>query len=104
MNDIAADAERAMLREAAHVLPSKWREIVDVAAAPIPKTPDDTVAAPADPAAARLEQIEHIVVVMLENRSFDHMLGYLSLPVEEDGKGRADVDCRPTRSLRMAAT
>ena len=23
--------------------------------------------------------IEHIVVVMMENRSFDHMLGYLSL-------------------------
>jgi phospholipase C len=26
-----------------------------------------------------LERIEHIVVLMLENRSFDHMLGYLSL-------------------------
>ncbi len=24
-----------------------------------------------------LEKIEHIVVVMLENRSFDHMLGWL---------------------------
>ncbi|MFZ0088988.1 MAG: alkaline phosphatase family protein [Solirubrobacteraceae bacterium] len=34
-----------------------------------------------------LDQIEHIVVLMLENRSFDHMLGYLSL----EG-GRADVD------------
>jgi phospholipase C len=28
---------------------------------------------------ANLEKIEHIVVLMLENRSFDHMLGYLSL-------------------------
>src|ERR1700722_20074854 len=28
-------------------------------------------------AASQLSQIEHIVVVMLENRSFDHMLGYL---------------------------
>jgi phospholipase C len=28
---------------------------------------------------ANLEKIDHIVVVMLENRSFDHMLGYLSL-------------------------
>ena len=28
----------------------------------------------------RLGQIKHIVVVMMENRSFDHMLGYLSLP------------------------
>ena len=34
-----------------------------------------------------LEKIDHIVVLMLENRSFDHMLGYLSL----EG-GRDDVD------------
>lgn len=34
-----------------------------------------------------LRKIEHIVVLMLENRSFDHMLGYLSL----EG-GRDDVD------------
>ena len=34
-----------------------------------------------------LERIDHIVVLMLENRSFDHMLGYLSL----EG-GRDDVD------------
>ena len=34
-----------------------------------------------------LERIEHIVVLMLENRSFDHMLGYLSL----EG-GRDEVD------------
>jgi phospholipase C len=27
-----------------------------------------------------LERIEHIVVLQLENRSFDHMLGYLALP------------------------
>jgi phospholipase C len=37
--------------------------------------------------AASLERIEHIVVLMLENRSFDHMLGYLSLE-----RGRGDVD------------
>jgi phospholipase C len=30
---------------------------------------------------ARLQEIKHIVVVMMENRSFDHMLGYL----ERDG-------------------
>jgi phospholipase C len=29
--------------------------------------------------AANLEKVDHIVVMMLENRSFDHMLGYLSL-------------------------
>jgi phospholipase C len=27
--------------------------------------------------AANLEKIDHVVVVMLENRSFDHMLGHL---------------------------
>jgi phospholipase C len=34
-----------------------------------------------------LDKVEHIVVLMLENRSFDHMLGYLSL----EG-GRPEVD------------
>ena len=34
-----------------------------------------------------LAKVEHIVVMMLENRSFDHMLGYLSL----EG-GRDDID------------
>ena len=29
--------------------------------------------------AANLGKVDHVVVVMLENRSFDHMLGYLSL-------------------------
>src|SRR5208282_1340299 len=28
----------------------------------------------------KLAEIETIFIVMLENRSFDHMLGYLSLP------------------------
>jgi phospholipase C len=32
------------------------------------------------------------MVLMLENRSFDHMLGYLSLPAEAGGKARADID------------
>jgi phospholipase C len=36
---------------------------------------------------ANLDRIDHVVVVMLENRSFDHMLGYLSLV-----GGRTDVD------------
>jgi phospholipase C len=35
----------------------------------------------------KLKKIEHIVVLMLENRSFDHMLGYLRL----EG-GREDID------------
>ncbi len=36
--------------------------------------------------AGGLDRVEHIVVLMLENRSFDHMLGYLSL------NGRGDID------------
>ena len=40
----------------------------------------------------RLFQIDHIIVLMMENRSFDHMLGYLSLPHELGGGGRTDVD------------
>jgi phospholipase C len=43
-----------------------------------------------------LSKIDHIVVVMMENRSFDHMLGYLSLPTsgagDVTGLGRSDVD------------
>jgi phospholipase C len=41
----------------------------------------------ADPATENLGKVEHIVVLTLENRSFDHMLGYLSL----EG-GRTDID------------
>jgi phospholipase C len=92
MSEIVEDLKRAALKELAHFLPEDVRKVLEVAAAPPPETPAATVAAPSDSAAARLSQIEHIVVVMLENRSFDHMLGYLSLPTEEGGKGRADVD------------
>jgi phospholipase C len=40
-----------------------------------------------DDSIAALDEIEHVVVLMLENRSFDHVLGYLSL--KPDG---SDVD------------
>jgi phospholipase C len=76
----------------AHLLPEKWRQIVDVAAAAVPPAPQQRIPAPSDEAASRLEEIEHIVVVMMENRSFDHMLGYLSLPAALGGRDRADVD------------
>ncbi len=36
---------------------------------------------------ADLSRIEHIIIVLMENRSFDHVLGYLSRP-----GGRSDVD------------
>ena len=47
-----------------------------------------------DEAQAReqLFEIDHIVVVMMENRSFDHMLGYLSLAEAAGGRGRSDID------------
>lgn len=45
------------------------------------------LAAADDPTVENLQKIEHIVVLMLENRSFDQMLGYLSLK-----EGRTDVD------------
>jgi phospholipase C len=44
-------------------------------------------AAAADPSIANLDRINHIVVLLMENRSFDHMLGYLSL-----AGGRGDID------------
>ena len=42
--------------------------------------------------AGNLGKVDHIVVLMMENRSFDHMLGYLSLPAGAGGAGRTDVD------------
>jgi phospholipase C len=89
---LGEDAERAALRAVAHLLPGKWRQIIEVAAAAVPPTPEQRIPAPTDAAAKRLDQIEHIVVLMLENRSFDHMLGYLSLPAALGGRDRADVD------------
>jgi phospholipase C len=46
-----------------------------------------TVQTANDPAVANLQRIDHIVVLLMENRSFDHMLGYLTL----EG-GRTDVE------------
>ena len=39
-----------------------------------------------------LAKIDHIIVLTMENRSFDTMLGYLSLPPKKGGMGRKDVD------------
>ncbi len=84
--------ERGVLREVANLLPEKLREVVDVLVAPVPPTPPHRIPVPTDEAARRLAAVEHIVVVMMENRSFDHMLGYLSLPATLGGRGRTDVD------------
>jgi phospholipase C len=57
-----------------YLLPPGWLE-------PFPEYPQP----PLDP--GLLAHIDHIVVLMMENRSFDHMLGYLT----KEGN-RADVD------------
>lgn len=49
-------------------------------------------------ARANLEKVDHIVVLMLENRSFDHMLGYLDLrdgQAEVHGLGHAEKHAGP---------
>jgi phospholipase C len=52
---------------------------------------------PMPPAAA--DAIDHIIILMMENRSFDHMLGALSLPEATGGAGRNDVDGLTGREL-----
>lgn len=84
--------ERAALGLLARLGPAKLREPARILGErPVP-TPPGTVAVELDESARRLEQIEHVVIVMLENRSFDHMLGYLSLPEQLGGRGRSDVE------------
>jgi phospholipase C len=92
MNQIFGAAEREALRAIAHLAPASVQRALDLIAEDIPATPSATIPAPSDDAAERLQQIEHIVVLMQENRSFDHMLGYLSLPEAQGGRGRSDVD------------
>lgn len=54
---------------------------------------------------ALLSGIHHIVVLMMENRSFDHMLGYLSLPAALGGRERSDVDgLKGTESNDLGST
>jgi phospholipase C len=50
------------------------------------EVPSGLVEIKPDASVAALDEIEHVVVLMLENRSFDHMLGYLGL------EGGLDVD------------
>jgi phospholipase C len=92
VSDLFEEAEKAALGAVEGLLPPSWKRAIEVVTAPIPPTPTRTVCAPSGPAVERLERIEHIVVLMLENRSFDHMLGYLSLSPAEGGKDRQDVD------------
>ena len=54
---------------------------------PVLARPTRFISVPADDDQDNLKKIDHIVVLLMENRSFDHMLGYLKL----EG-GRSDVD------------
>src|SRR5947209_15226533 len=47
-----------------------------------------------------LQSIGTIIIVLMENRSFDHMLGYLSLP----DYGRDEVDGLKTEGTQLAPT
>jgi len=61
---------------------------------PMPDWPNEAINPDSifDFSPSTLSNINHIVVVTMENRSFDHLLGYLSLPINKGGMGRTDVD------------
>ena len=52
-----------------------------------------------------LDGLQHIVVVMMENRSFDHMLGSLKAdnPTSTESTGRSVTPTPPGNRLRIAA-
>jgi phospholipase C len=77
---------RFTARLLAYVLPKKWAEVARLLAVKPPPTPSGTVQITVDATVEKLAGIDHIVVLMQENRSFDHMLGYLHL------NGRQDID------------
>src|ERR1700683_3721794 len=92
MEGFFGHAERDLIKTVAHALPASIRRALDLIAEDIPPTPSPTIQSPDDDAAVRLQRVEHTVVLMQENPSFDHMLGSLSLPVEQGGRARANVD------------
>src|SRR5437764_1136962 len=82
----ASGLERRLARLLLPRLFAQFREVIDLLTLPTPPTPTGTVEVELDDDARGLERIDHIVVLMLENRSFDHMLGYLTID------GRSDID------------
>ena len=68
----------------------------------LPASTEPRVEAGPDTSAALLSKIDHIVVLMMENRSFDHMLGYLKRdagwPIE--GPTGAEVNTYASRDFR----
>ena len=53
--------------------------------------------------AAAKDPIKHVVVLMMENRSFDHMLGYLQQGVYPDVDGIATPGARSNSDTRNNA-
>ena len=78
---------RVVLRLVGRLLPANLRRAADLIVTRPAATPTGTVAVDSDETIGNLGKVDHIVVLMLENRSFDHMLGYLTL----EG-GRGDID------------
>jgi len=75
------------LDRASYTVSYRWKLVQPASGVPARLEPLGTVTADAGQARANLQKIDHVVVLMLENRSFDHMLGYLTIDA-----GRADVD------------
>lgn len=87
MADRLQTTTRLLASLLAPVLPAKFKDVARVLAERPAPTPSGWRAVAADRALTNLEKVDHLVVLMLENRSFDHMLGYLSLL-----GGRSDID------------
>lgn len=71
----------------ARLLSGRSKHIAQLLSEKPAPTPAGTVELPADEDLRQLQAVDHIVVLMLENRSFDNMLGFLSVT-----GGRADID------------
>lgn len=88
ISDVFAGRDRKILSIAPDQDGIVWR-FVDDERDPLPTLPPE-VASP-----ALLTKVDHIVVLMMENRSFDHMLGYLTRDKERtEVDGLAPVDTR----------
>ncbi len=96
MADTESRFFRLIARLLARVLPEQFAHVARLLAVKPPPTPTGTVAVTIDAAVENLDKIEHIVVLMLENRSFDHMLGYLTLTGRNDIEGLTGEETNTT--------
>lgn len=113
-------ADRDHIFRSLRLDPQAWViETIDPAQLTLPFVPDDPVdhrfddidvtVSTADPidgpmaasASTRLGRIDHLVFLMMENRSFDHVLGYMSHP---SFGARSDVNGLDGRSLALGGS